>query len=505
MGPTPLVNPLEGEVWHPGRRHVKKRVPRARGSSTRAGRRQVGYVLEVDAETDDLSTATSRRRCRDGGRLRHRLRRRRVERPCCSRYPARGRARAHHPGHRPPLSRDGQGHHRGEPPAGRAPPQGRRDAHHPRGLTPPSQTRCTGRPQGPRRRPDPSRTRCGPRPPASSTPRASRRTRTSSSVSRAGAATSPRRRSRAFERMMRSARGLTHPPDPRLVALVGQVSNHFGSRKLEIISGFRPYSPTQYTAALEPQHRARARLPRRRRAQRGLAGLLQDAAQRRRRLLPEQHVRSPRRARHVGELDRLLEARGAAALQRPGVDADEGTSDVSEDAVTPGDTPRRARPPGTAPAPAPPLAGPWAAQRSRPDPPACGARPPAVPRVTSGRNGTTSPCPSPAPGRPHDPAGHAARARAFGQRRRGIRCTLRPVRGAFTRGGAAPSHGRGHGHASRRRASRAARRGRAARHPGELRRHPMRRGWRATRWQSRGCTKPGATRSATMGMSAKRA
>jgi len=52
---------------------------------------------------------------------------------------------------------------------------------------------------------------------------------------------------KSFERMMRSTGGLTHPPDPRLIALVGQVANHFGSRKLEVISGFRPYSPTQYT------------------------------------------------------------------------------------------------------------------------------------------------------------------------------------------------------------------------------------------------------------------
>jgi uncharacterized protein YcbK (DUF882 family) len=51
-----------------------------------------------------------------------------------------------------------------------------------------------------------------------------------------------------FEKMMRSSSGLTHPPDPRLIELIGTVSNHFGSRRLEIISGFRPYSPTQYTA-----------------------------------------------------------------------------------------------------------------------------------------------------------------------------------------------------------------------------------------------------------------
>jgi len=53
---------------------------------------------------------------------------------------------------------------------------------------------------------------------------------------------------KSFERMMRSTSGFTHPPDPRLIALIGQVANHFGSRKLEVISGFRPYTPTQYTA-----------------------------------------------------------------------------------------------------------------------------------------------------------------------------------------------------------------------------------------------------------------
>ena len=50
-----------------------------------------------------------------------------------------------------------------------------------------------------------------------------------------------------FERMLRAANGSTHPIDPRLIALAAIVSNHFGSRKLEYISGFRPYSPTQYT------------------------------------------------------------------------------------------------------------------------------------------------------------------------------------------------------------------------------------------------------------------
>jgi uncharacterized protein YcbK (DUF882 family) len=52
---------------------------------------------------------------------------------------------------------------------------------------------------------------------------------------------------KTFERMLRSAGNQAHPIDPRLVTLAGIVSNHFGSRKLEVISGFRPYRTTQYT------------------------------------------------------------------------------------------------------------------------------------------------------------------------------------------------------------------------------------------------------------------
>lgn len=52
----------------------------------------------------------------------------------------------------------------------------------------------------------------------------------------------------ALEHALRYPSGLTHPIDARLVSLLGVVSNHFGSRAIEIISGFRPYSPAQYTA-----------------------------------------------------------------------------------------------------------------------------------------------------------------------------------------------------------------------------------------------------------------
>jgi uncharacterized protein YcbK (DUF882 family) len=51
---------------------------------------------------------------------------------------------------------------------------------------------------------------------------------------------------KSFERMMRSGNAM-HPVDPRLIALMGIVSSHFGGRTIEIVSGFRPYTPTQYT------------------------------------------------------------------------------------------------------------------------------------------------------------------------------------------------------------------------------------------------------------------
>ena len=51
---------------------------------------------------------------------------------------------------------------------------------------------------------------------------------------------------KAFERMMRQGNAV-HPVDPRLVARVSIVSNHFGGKTIEVVSGFRAYTPTQYT------------------------------------------------------------------------------------------------------------------------------------------------------------------------------------------------------------------------------------------------------------------
>lgn len=50
----------------------------------------------------------------------------------------------------------------------------------------------------------------------------------------------------AFERMMRQGNA-THPIDPRLVALVSIVSSHFGGKTIDVVSGYRAYTPTQYT------------------------------------------------------------------------------------------------------------------------------------------------------------------------------------------------------------------------------------------------------------------
>jgi len=50
-----------------------------------------------------------------------------------------------------------------------------------------------------------------------------------------------------FTRLLRFADGATHPADPRLVTLLGMVSDHFGGRDIVVVSGFRPYSPRQFT------------------------------------------------------------------------------------------------------------------------------------------------------------------------------------------------------------------------------------------------------------------
>ncbi len=59
---------------------------------------------------------------------------------------------------------------------------------------------------------------------------------------------------KTFEKMMRSPAGLSHPINARLAALVGIVSNHFGSRQVEVISGFRPFTPKQFNPHSNHMH-----------------------------------------------------------------------------------------------------------------------------------------------------------------------------------------------------------------------------------------------------------
>lgn len=52
----------------------------------------------------------------------------------------------------------------------------------------------------------------------------------------------------AFRRILRDESGSSHAIDPRLITLVTQLSDHFGGRTIEVVSGYRRHTETQYTA-----------------------------------------------------------------------------------------------------------------------------------------------------------------------------------------------------------------------------------------------------------------
>jgi uncharacterized protein YcbK (DUF882 family) len=53
---------------------------------------------------------------------------------------------------------------------------------------------------------------------------------------------------KAIDEMLRSYRtGIRHPIDSRLIRLITDVSDHFGGRPIQVVSGFRPYASTQFT------------------------------------------------------------------------------------------------------------------------------------------------------------------------------------------------------------------------------------------------------------------
>ncbi len=57
-----------------------------------------------------------------------------------------------------------------------------------------------------------------------------------------------------FAWMMRATNGQTHDMEPRLAAQLGIVSDHFGSKPIQVISGFRPFTKTQYTKDSRHNH-----------------------------------------------------------------------------------------------------------------------------------------------------------------------------------------------------------------------------------------------------------
>ena len=57
-----------------------------------------------------------------------------------------------------------------------------------------------------------------------------------------------------FAKVMKSNGGAKLDPDPRLVALVMMVSDHFGGRTIRVTSGYRPYTPSQYTPHSNHNH-----------------------------------------------------------------------------------------------------------------------------------------------------------------------------------------------------------------------------------------------------------
>jgi uncharacterized protein YcbK (DUF882 family) len=61
--------------------------------------------------------------------------------------------------------------------------------------------------------------------------------------------------SKRVDRLLRSLRsGKQTKIDRRLLSLLAEVSDHFGGRTIEVVSGFRPYSPKQYTRNSRHNH-----------------------------------------------------------------------------------------------------------------------------------------------------------------------------------------------------------------------------------------------------------
>lgn len=197
-----------------------------------------------------------------------------------------------------------------------------------------------------------------------------------------------------FKKMMHSSSGQTHSPDPRLVALLGIVSNHFGGRKIEIISGFRPFSPKQYTPHSNHNHG------------RAMDFRVQG--------VPNTVVRDFCRTLHdvgVGYYPNSvfvhLDVRSAPAFwidyskpgeppryHAPNVDADEGASDVhAEHPTLNGPPPGSSTETPTAPGAAPGVEKPADAAPATPATPAATPASPAAPKVELPKPSAGAPSP----------------------------------------------------------------------------------------------------------------
>ena len=138
---------------------------------------------------------------------------------------------------------------------------------------------------------------------------------------------------KAFERLMRQ--GERHPPPGP--AARGRSSGWCRTtcgKPLEVVSGFRAYTPTQYTP--HSSHNVGRALDFRVQGVRNeeLRDFCRTLREHGLRLLPEQHLRARRRARHERLLGRPLAPGRAAAVREARALADEGTSDVDAPRAT---------------------------------------------------------------------------------------------------------------------------------------------------------------------------
>ncbi len=179
---------------------------------------------------------------------------------------------------------------------------------------------------------------------------------------------------RSVEKTLRSGGGATHPIEGRLLTLLGIVSNHFGSRPIEVVSGFRPFTTTQYNPHSNHNH-GRAIDFR-------VTGVPNEVVRDFCRTLKNTgcgyypnstFVHMDTRAKSAFWVDYSRPGE-APRYNAPGLEADEGTSDVHNDSTGASDVtneaPADSKPEAAAPDTKPEAAKPEAAKPEATEPPA---------------------------------------------------------------------------------------------------------------------------------------